>query len=59
MTRYSIEMKYNAVITVTVDANDEGEALDKARNIAEEADSKEFLICEEQESRIVSQQGIG
>ena len=52
---YTIQMNYNATITVDVDAKDEGEALSKARELAEEADIKEFSICGERESQIVRQ----
>lgn len=51
---YEIEMKYVATITHTVEAEDEGEALDKARDWAEEADIEEFTIIDEMESRILS-----
>lgn len=53
MGTYTIESKYAVTITHTVDANDEGEALDKARNLAEEADMNEFVISEELESQIL------
>lgn len=48
-------MNYNASIIVDVTGNDEGEALDNARNLAEEADIKEFTICGERESQILRQ----
>ena len=51
--RYKIQCNYNAFITGDVDANDEGEALDKARNYAEDADIRQFSIGEEKESRIL------
>ena len=50
--QYTIELKYVATITETVEANDEGEALDKARNLAEEADMDDFVIVEELESQM-------
>lgn len=53
MGTYTIELKYIATITETVEANDEGEALDKARNLAEEADMEDFTIIEELESQMV------
>lgn len=46
-------MNYNASIVVDVFANDEGEALDKARDKAEDADIREFTIGSENESRIL------
>lgn len=53
MGTYTIESTYKVVITHTVEGNDEGEALDKARTMAEEADMEEFVIVEELESQIV------
>jgi hypothetical protein len=53
MGKYKIQYNYNASIIVEVDANDEGEALEKGRNIAEEADIKQFTICGEKESQII------
>lgn len=52
---YTIQLNYNASIAVDVEANDEGEAYAKAREIAEEADMKEFTICGERESQIIRQ----
>jgi hypothetical protein len=54
MATFIIQCNYNASIVVEVDAKDEGEALDKARNKAEEADIKEFVICGERESQILN-----
>ena len=54
MSKFIIQCNYNASIVVEVDAKDEGEALDKARNKAEEADIKEYVICGERESQIFS-----
>ena len=53
MGRYTIQYNYNVSIVVDVDAKDEGEALEKGRNIAEEADIKQFTICGEREAQIV------
>ena len=53
MHKYTIQMNYNASIIVEVTANDEGEALDKARDKAEDADIRQFSLCNEQESRIL------
>jgi hypothetical protein len=55
--QYTIELNYVASIRVTVngDFRDEGEALDKARNMAEDADMNEFTIGNELESRIIEQ----
>lgn len=52
---FKIELNYNAAIVFDVEAEDEGEALDKARNLAEEADINEFNITHENESRILNQ----
>jgi hypothetical protein len=54
MSKFTIQCNYNASIVDEVDAKDEGEALDKARNKAEEADIKEYVICGERESQILS-----
>ena len=56
MSKYKIQLNYNASIVVDVTGNDEGEALDNARNLAEEADIKEFTICGERESQILRQE---
>ena len=54
MAKFTIQCNFNASYTTEVDAKDEGEAYDKARNMAEEADIKEFVICGERESQILS-----
>jgi len=54
MAKFKVQCNFNASIVVEVDAKDEGEALDMARNMAEEADVKEFVICGERESQILS-----
>ena len=56
MRKYTIQMNYNASIIVEVTGNDEGEALENARNLAEEADIKEFTICGERASQILRQE---
>jgi hypothetical protein len=53
MGKYTIQYNFNASIVVDVEAKDEGEALEKGRNIAEEADIKQFTICGEREAQIV------
>jgi hypothetical protein len=53
MGKYTIKYNFNASIVVDVEAKDEGEALEKGRNIAEEADIKQFTICGEREAQIV------
>lgn len=51
--KYSIQMCYNATIVVDVEAEDEGQALDRARDKAEDADIRQFTIGSENESRIL------
>lgn len=42
---FRVTLNYKAAFTTVVEANDEGEALDKARNIAEnDADLKQFHL---------------
>lgn len=53
MHKYTIQMNYNASIIVEVIAKDEGEALDKARDMAEDADIREFTLGSENESKIL------
>ena len=53
--KYTIQLNYNASIIVEVTGNDEGEALEKARNYAEDADIREFTIGNERESQILRQ----
>lgn len=53
MRKYTIQMNYNASIVVEVYAEEEGEALDKARDKAEDADIRQFVIGSENESRIL------
>ena len=53
MGKYKIQYNYNASIIVEVEGKDEGEALEKGRNIADEADIKQFTICGEREAQIV------
>lgn len=53
--KYTIELNYTARIVKMVEANDEGEALDKARNLAEESDMDEFTLVAEHDSRILQQ----
>lgn len=53
MNNYTIQMNYNASIVVDVLAENEGEALDKARTIAEDADIRQFTIGSENPSKIL------
>ena len=54
MKKYTIQLNYNASIIEEVHADDEGEALDKARDLAEDADIRQFTIGSERESKILS-----
>jgi hypothetical protein len=54
MAVYEVELNYTARIIQVVEAENEGEALDKARDLAEEADKNDFTICDERESRILN-----
>ena len=53
MSIYTIELNYNARITKTIEAKDEGDALEKARTLAEEADMKEYTLTEELVSKVI------
>lgn len=53
MANYTIQMNYNASIVVEVSAENEGEALDLARDKAEDADIRQFTIGSENESKII------
>lgn len=54
MAIYTVELNYTTAITVEVEANDEGEALQNARDIAEQAPMSSFSIIEENRSRIIN-----
>ena len=51
---YTIELNYNAKIVKVVEANDEGDALNKARELAEESPIDMFEIADERESSIIN-----
>ena len=57
--KYTIQLNFIASIVVDVEVenkeNAEGDALEKARNIAEDADIREFTIGKELESQILRQ----
>lgn len=53
MRKYTIQMSYVANIVVDVMAKDEGDALEKARDIAEDADIRQFSIGNELPSKIL------
>lgn len=53
MKKYTIQINYTASIVVEVSANDEGEALDLARDKAEDADIRQFTLGNELPSKIL------
>jgi hypothetical protein len=57
--KYTVQLNYKASIIVDVEVenspNAEGDALEKARNAAEDADIREFTIGNELESQILRQ----
>lgn len=53
MKRYSIQCNYKAHFIAEVEAEDEGEALNKAREMAEDADISDFTIGAEDEFQIL------
>lgn len=57
MARYTVELNYDAKITVEVFADNEGDALDRARDKAEDADIRQFTIANEGISRIINVEG--
>ncbi len=57
--KYTVQLNYKASIIVDVEVenspNAEGDALEKARNVAEDADIREFTIGNELESQVLRQ----
>lgn len=51
--KYKVRLTYGASVIVDVDAGCKDEAISKAKNYAEELDSKEFKIFGCQESEIL------
>lgn len=51
---YTVELNFLASIVLDVKAEDEGDALQKARDIAEQAPMSSFAIVEENNSRILN-----
>ena len=51
---YTVELRFNTSITLDVRASDEGDALGKARELAEMAPMTSFHIIDENDSRIVN-----
>ena len=56
--QYTIELNYVTAFTVEVEANDEGEALTKARELAEMAPMSRFHIVEETQTRVLNVQPL-
>ena len=56
MSKYTIKLNYTAsyIATVEGDFRNEGDALEAARNQAEDADINEFSIGDEREAQILS-----
>ena len=51
---YTVELNYGTAIAFDVVAKDEGEALQKARDLAEQAPMSSFTIVEENRSQILN-----
>lgn len=51
MPKYKVTLEYIASFTQVVDANDEGEAYDKCRTLAEDSDMNQFMLGMERESQ--------
>jgi hypothetical protein len=51
--KFVVQLTFNAVLDTVVEAEDEGEALDKARENAEKADIRQFYLFGEQNARVV------
>lgn len=57
--KYTVELKYLTACVFDVEANDEGEALTKARELAEMAPMSSFSIVEEEASQILNVSPLG
>ena len=57
--KYTVELKYLTACVFEVEANDEGEALTKARELAEMAPMSSFSIVEEEASQILNVVPLG
>ena len=53
MQKFIVELNYNAFITCEVYGENEGEALDKARDMAEEADIRQFVLNGENNAKVI------
>lgn len=54
MANYTVELNFNACITLDVEASDQGEAFAKARELADIAPMSSFTITSENEARIIN-----
>lgn len=54
MNVYSVQLNFLTQINLDVEAQDEGEALQKARDIANQAPMSSFSIIEEERSQITN-----
>lgn len=50
MRKFNVTLNYTAVFNTVVEAEDEGMAYDRARDMAEEANMEQFALGMEQES---------
>lgn len=50
MHKYNVRLNYVATFEVTVEAEDEGQAYDKARDLSENADMNQYMLTSERES---------
>lgn len=50
---YTIELNYKMSFTQTVEAEDEGQAMEIVREMAEEADMDEFIVGEELDANVL------
>lgn len=55
---YTIEYNFVAKTTVAVEANDEGEALAKGREIVEDTDISMFILGEEMNAHVINTQNL-
>lgn len=51
MPKFNITLRYEAQYGAIVEADDEGQAYDKVRNLAENADMNEFILSSEKEAK--------
>ena len=54
MGTFTVELNFNACITLDVEASDQGEALSKARELADIAPMSSFTITSENNAQIIN-----